>query len=611
MKILYIDTGLRFPDGHLVSSGLSLPPAFRRLGHEVTILGHRDLAPSLQQAIGAHPFFRIYTWPSDSFVGWLLDFAEFVDETVTDLYRAWREFGPADFIYVNTARPIQLAAIGLWLKECFPDQGAAPTIAVQLGTTPGLVRSKGPNGPQFALRDPSTVLHRYATKLVGRKWMEKLALVAVGREIAEEYSFIVDLPVTPVTAPEQLPMPRQRKLGETLTIGFIGHQRIDKGYEFLPELIPLLLRRHSHLRIIVQHSDPDGRSQAEPARMARVTDKLRMLAEQVGGLDLILEPAVGEAWFALIDRCDIVALPYEPANYTDSYSAIFGEALASGAVIVAPAGTTMANEIARAGGVGVTFTDWAIGSIAAAVGTAVDGFEDLAERAHDGGIAWRKQHGPDAYVSAVIEAAGLAGSAGAAQVATAQNRRRVTQAWRSANSQLLPDAILGNPQVHNGARLHQRSIANVTSRSSRWLSLLAPDRAKRNQRALFLNSTIETTKTPFCYALTFDVNTDMLGKLPAGSYLSVEAIVEVRQGTIGIAWIDEKHQLASNEEVIADKSGIQRVVIPVLSNLARRLMLRNVNTEDRSAIFLLKRLSVEVVTGVDKEVASLVLSKVK
>ena len=107
MRILYADAGLRGLEGHLASSGIAIPPAFRRLGHEVTVLGHGDLVPALQKTTGALPFFRAFTWgrwSTDPLAGWMIDFSAALNLTVADLHLAWSEFGPFDLVYMNTAR---------------------------------------------------------------------------------------------------------------------------------------------------------------------------------------------------------------------------------------------------------------------------------------------------------------------------------------------------------------------------------------------------------------------------------------------------------------------------------------------------------------------------
>jgi glycosyltransferase involved in cell wall biosynthesis len=143
-----------------------------------------------------------------------------------------------------------------------------------------------------------------------------------------------------------------------------------------------------------------------------VTDKLRLLTAAESRLELLVQPVIQDGWFALLDRCDIVALPYDPARYQGAYSAIVGEALAAGAPIVVPAATTMSAVVEGMGGPGTTFAGWDAGAVAQGIGEAVDRFECLAERAYQAGLAWREQHGPDRFVAAAIEAVDLGDEAG-------------------------------------------------------------------------------------------------------------------------------------------------------------------------------------------------------
>lgn len=595
MRILYADTGLRGLEGHIASSSLALPPAFRRLGHEVTVLGHRDLVPSLQQAAGAVPLFRYYTWgtwSSDPLIGWLTDFTEIVDATRADLHRGWVEHGPFDFVYFNTARAAQLAAIGLWFKEAFPDQGAAPIVAIQLGPDPGLARSGSPGAPVFTLREPTTALHRYAAYLLGKEWTQKLNLLAVNETVAEEYSFIVDLPVKAMTTPEELPATRLRKSDGGLTVGFLGYQRVDKGYDLLPDLIEQLAQTHPGLRFLVQHSDPLALAQEFPQRNLEITARLRELADRNRCIELILRPAVGSAWFELIDRCDMVALPYDPVRYASGYSAIFGEALASGAPIVAPGGTTMSTEIEKAGGFGVSFSQWTVPSIASAIGRAVDSFDDLASRAYRGGVAWHKQHGPDAYVAQVLEAVGLAGVARLAL----RRERRIRHR--------LPTTFFGNPQLQNGSSL--KADDNAIGYISGWPQGLSSFRSGRSflRRKLLqqpveiasapvevVNKVIETTTTQWHYSLTFDVDAGIVDRVPAGSRLMAEVILEVERGAVGVSWIDRGSQIASAEKTILARSGVQCAIVSGDRDKVHRLMLRNVSPNCEKAVFVVKGLS--------------------
>ncbi|MBV8393879.1 MAG: glycosyltransferase [Alphaproteobacteria bacterium] len=363
----------------------------------------------LRRAAGAEPFFRIFTYggaSDDPIAGWLENFNVACDLTTADLRRAWGTFGPFDLVYFNSARPAQVAALGLWMKQTFRTPAQAPGVAIELGTEAGLTRSGPDERPSFTVREPTAVLYRQAANLVGAEWMARMTFLTVTPAAAAEYEFILKTPAKVVPMPQALPPLRRRTVNGALTIGFVGHQRPDKGWQFVSEAVQAVLCDHASVRFVAHQSDPES--------MADVTQGLRGLAAREPRLELLVQPAVNSAWFALLDRCDIVALPYDPMRYQAAYSAIVGEALSAGAPIVVPADTTMSSALAAAGGPGTTFAAWNAASIAAGIGQAIERFGDLAGRAYEAGQDWHGRHGPDRFVSAVIEAAGR-GFGGAAR----------------------------------------------------------------------------------------------------------------------------------------------------------------------------------------------------
>jgi glycosyltransferase involved in cell wall biosynthesis len=406
MRILYADTALRTFEGHHASSGAALVNAFRDLGHEVTVVGHCEVLPELQRSLGVQPVFRYFTYigPSgDPIAGWLTNFAIVAEATTADFHHAWAKYGPFDLIFFNSVRPAQLAALALWMKAEFGNDEQTPRAVVELGTEAGLTRSGSGDGATYSVREPTAILYRHVVNWIGKEQVGKIAFVAVNPAAAAEYRFILDLPVEVVPLPQQLPTPRRRKMKDVLTVGLLGHQRVDKGYQFFPELVQLVLQRCANARFLVHQSDPDSVYQGDRQSIAQVTTSLRELAARTPRLELLLEPAVGDKWFALIERCDIVALPYDPSRYQGAYSAIFGEALASGAPVVVPAGTTMADLLEAARWPGTTFNTWDVASIAAAIEAAIGSFPRLVRPAFRAGTAWTRQHGPARFAAAAIK----------------------------------------------------------------------------------------------------------------------------------------------------------------------------------------------------------------
>ena len=52
-----------------------------------------------------------------------------------------------------------------------------------------------------------------------------------------------------------------------------------------------------------------------------------------------------------------------------------------------------------------------------------------------------------------------------------------------------------------------------------------------------MDTTIETSTTPWCYALTADADIDLLRKMQARSQLAIEMLIEVGAGAVGVAWL--------------------------------------------------------------------------
>lgn len=109
------------------------------------------------------------------------------------------------------------------------------------------------------------------------------------------------------------------------TIGILGHQRPDKGFDSIPRVVTRLIQ--SGFRVIVQNS-------------SLVTDnailKIHPNLEVMGHVENLSD---------LISRCSLILLNYKKNSYRVTGSGIAWEALASGVPILAPQGTSIAKLI--------------------------------------------------------------------------------------------------------------------------------------------------------------------------------------------------------------------------------------------------------------------------
>jgi glycosyltransferase involved in cell wall biosynthesis len=419
LRILYADPAVLGFGSHHATSVLALPEAFRNLGHKVIVAGHADVLPEMRERTGALPAFRAFTYtgPStDPMSGWLTNFLWARDATLEDLAHLWRDRGPFDLVYFNSARAAQVAALGLWLRQLSDSGLTTPPTVIELAIEAGLTQT---NPGTYGVRNRGiAVLFRHCREWLGDDEFGQLTFVAGCRQAVDEYDAIffsrefdgssIQAPrvnsgaVHLAPMPQPLPLPRLRtrppenghSARKSLTVGFLGHQRPDKGYHMLPAVIQQVLHAFPDVRILVQHSDPGS--------MRSTTDEIDRLAHDGLQVELILRPFVEHEWFALLDRCDIIALPYTRNRFETSASAILGEALASGAPVVVPGGTVLSSVVDELRGPGTTFATWEPPSIAGGIAEAIHRFDDLAERAFEAGRIWRERHGPDRFARAVL-----------------------------------------------------------------------------------------------------------------------------------------------------------------------------------------------------------------
>jgi glycosyltransferase involved in cell wall biosynthesis len=181
-----------------------------------------------------------------------------------------------------------------------------------------------------------------------------------------------------------------------VTIATLGQQRgTDKGYHLMPEIARLLLRSGREIRLLVHNSLPE--------MMPGPHQELRRLAAASEGRITIYERiADATAWPQLLAASDLILCPYEPRAYRFAFSGVAVEAVANGIPFVGPADTSLERLVVDFGGCGVTFEAWEPGAIAAATTAAIDGLDELAERAFAAAHRWPQIQGPERLVDALL-----------------------------------------------------------------------------------------------------------------------------------------------------------------------------------------------------------------
>jgi hypothetical protein len=395
-NVCYIDASLRTNVGHHANSCRHIVGELRRRNLIVDVYGNRALRGRLARDLGAKPFFRhaVYdpitaVWPSSTLrrADYLLARASFL----SDLRRCWRR-GPYDLVFINSVLPAQFAGLAMWMRAFL--SSAMPTVAVEFGTPSGNAIQDGYlHGWWRQFPD----LYRQAAGLFDSRAAKHLFLFSFDEAASVEYTQLLKMPVKtmpPVHAGLEAPRLRRPREDGRITLSFLGHQRAEKGYQLVPEIIRQLRKRAVPVSVLVHNGDPEG-SPTDRELKTIATSDLDMKFER--------KPADVGYWQDLLDRSDMIVLPYEPSRYRASYSAIAVEAASQGIPMVVPAGTTMESLAETWQSRAVTFSAWEPKSIADAIEAGVSSFEDLAPLAAAGAADWQRVNGVQCFVETLFQ----------------------------------------------------------------------------------------------------------------------------------------------------------------------------------------------------------------
>jgi hypothetical protein len=167
------------------------------------------------------------------------------------------------------------------------------------------------------------------------------------------------------------------------TIGFFGHQRLERGIALIPELARQLLGQG--YEVVLQDTRQQFQAQGMISRL-----HLRGFAS-----DLCAE----------MTTCDLVVCPMERRNYAHRLSGIAYSAVASGTPVVLPAGTLSAIR-AQALGSSCAYVEHTVESILAAVEKLASDYPAHARAADRGATLFRQRHGVEKFVQMLLDEVG-------------------------------------------------------------------------------------------------------------------------------------------------------------------------------------------------------------
>ena len=401
MKAIYADPGLVNNQGHHANSCRNICRELRARGLKVMIASFLNISPELKEEVGATPHFRHYTYwydEGDPVCGWLTAFEIGSERTREDLERL-PVLGRNDLLYLNSALPAQFMGLVRWWKA-IPETDR-PNVVMEFVTDPGVdvLRFDEDGQLTFALHDyrndPKAMFYRFAARNLSVKDLERFRLITFDETSSKVFSAVINRPVAAFPAPQTSMSSVTSRVGRRpITLSVLGHQRPDKGYHLVPEIVRKLLSCESDIRLLIHNSAPTG--------MPQVQNELRTLAAVDPRVVLDEEAAEAGRWSQLLSRSDLILCPYEPARYIASYSAIATDAVANAIPLVVPARTSMASLVSRYGGSGTIFKAQTVNDIVAATRLALADFDALAARANTASSQWIATMGASNTVEAML-----------------------------------------------------------------------------------------------------------------------------------------------------------------------------------------------------------------
>lgn len=219
----------------------------------------------------------------------------------------------------------------------------------------------------------TVALRKSAERILRHARLHKTSILTDQRSIAETLHRrsgilvpVVPMPITWARYPDIRPGSRRNPV-----VGFLGQARTEKGFFHLCDAISIV---GPDIDFFVQATYFDNRQRLERA-VATVGQK--------ANVTLLQDVMSNDEFPALLDRVDILVLPYSPADYGNRSSAILIEAAGCGKPVVVPAGTTLASAV-DAFAAGVVYGPWTPEALAEAIEKAVREFESLQRAA----LAW-------------------------------------------------------------------------------------------------------------------------------------------------------------------------------------------------------------------------------
>lgn len=358
MMIKILDPGLLSKAGHHYSFDKSLV----NITQGIEVYALRNMALAVKDEGWAIPMFTNWLYASDSqdeITRTLDDFLKFAEDFEFDLIRGNFVFTEEDVIVLHTALPWTIYGLGRYLKKF----GQKPRKVKILHALPGVRAGNG-----------------YTELLVYyKKAFKELAFLGDKLEVGvitewllpEAAQMGVRAKVVYPVAPNVVPL---KDSSDSPLFGFLGHANGVKGLPLLLEAIKM-----DKDNKFLLHINPPQEFEQENTEVVQ------------GEIDT-------DAYKALLERMDVVVLPYTEQYYRDYTSGVFLEAICSGKPVVIPENTWMEFEAKKQGIGYATFKSGSVVGLKAAIDKIKENWAEMSQKSAHAALFLREKYSAEAFL---------------------------------------------------------------------------------------------------------------------------------------------------------------------------------------------------------------------
>lgn len=393
--------------GHHFGYAYSLMDTATERGFQFSVLAHKSVGPEVGRLMPVRGVFQHTAWDTYRRVSKIPRHGQRLNILLSNLrfYRELRKvlnpnsISPDSFIFTHMITAYQLTGWAWWASRIRAEQMPALLLLFRYSA-------------DWFLSRESYCGFRLLERVSDRTG--RLSIATDSQRLANDYSQLTRLNMLVVPIPHAnlrehvvLSNNTRRKSGpegnRPLRLASLGSARDEKGFL---EILKAIRQLHSSGQL--DRFEFDIQSTRLYTHRPETRQSILTLMQEIECLRLsnvrfIDRTLSTEQYYELIDKADVILLPYWRAIYPSRTSGILAEALAAGKRVIVTEDTWMSDQLERFPA-GVTCRDRDPDDLVRAILEMETHREEYARRARAAGAAWADEHNPESFIGACAKA---------------------------------------------------------------------------------------------------------------------------------------------------------------------------------------------------------------